>query len=154
MDVQVFETMNLIVHVEVASEVVGTGNGCLLIQQRHRVLRCVVVGHLCPVRIGNVLSVNQWLVESTCDILIGRIIDVDRTGGIYRQGCTNSAAGVGIEVFLRHVLGGNNHVQVVVQQTRREVKADVGTIHLRTFYNTFRNVETSRDTIRNAPQAS
>ena len=130
--------MNLILHVQVADEVVGTCYDVLVLQQGQRVLRCVGVLGQFPVRVvvGGAL---RGLPESA-EVLAHLAVVVDRTRGVDAQGCADGTAGVGIAVVLVHVLSRDVEGQVFVQERGGQVQREVGAAHLRGLDDTVRHV--------------
>lgn len=72
MDVQVLETMNLIVGLDITREVVGIGECLLEVQQGNRVLRSIRVRGVSPSRISERRCVDGLIVtveEAVCRVV-------------------------------------------------------------------------------------
>ena len=128
MDVQILETMYLIVHLDVAREVVDIGIHLLLTEQRHGVLRSVVVLYILPARVYRRRTGSEPLEVAAHKLIVLAVVAY-RTGGVHREGCTDGTACVGIAVFLVHVLGVDIEYQVVLEETGRQIDRTVETTH-------------------------
>ena len=84
MDVQVLETVDLIVGLEVAGEVACLGDGLLLLQQGQRVLRGIGIAGVSPVGVAERCT-HVWLIVATKE-LGSLVVCIDRTGGVDGKG--------------------------------------------------------------------
>ena len=116
MDMQVLEAMNLVVHLDIPSKVVGTCDGALLVQECNGVLWRIFIRHLRPVGILDILGIVKWLIITTSDILVDVIVNIDRTCGVYGKSSTNSSTSIRIVIPLSHVLGSNVESQVIIEE--------------------------------------
>ena len=136
MQMKVFKSMNLVVHVDVACKVAGSRFTTLQLQQCQGVLRSIGVGGVFPGRIHILRRLG--MLEVSTEELGTRIvcIKIDRLCGVHRERSTNGSTCIGIAVFLVGVFCCNLHIQMILKERGREVQAGIGTAHPRGLYNT------------------
>ena len=116
MQMQILETMNLVINLEVAAVVTGVSHNFFLIEKSHWILGCIRVGCILPVRVCHIISlVNQVLIVTACNCILVTFTK-DRLCWIHRQSSTDSTACICIAILLIHELTCDVEVQVLVEQ--------------------------------------
>ena len=113
---QILETMNLVIYLEVATVVTGVSYSFFLVEKSYWVLGSIRVGSILPVRVCYILRlVDQVLIVTACNCILVAFTK-NRFCWIHRQSCTDSTACICIAVFLIHELTCDVEVQVLVEQ--------------------------------------
>ena len=142
MDVEVFETVNLIVEFDVTDCRLALGSVILEFEQCHRVLRSVGVGGVNPVRVG--VAGSYRVLPVTAKFLD---VGINRLSWVGIDGCTKHCT-IGIAVVCIHVFCTQVDVQVVVEQRRREVESSSEALEARSLNDTLLVGVTQAHTIR------
>ncbi len=135
MDVKVFETMNLIVELDVTNHHIGFCLVVLIVDESNRVLRCVGVGRVFPILIVEICC--QWILPiatkfnetwiATCQTY--------RMSWVSTNGIAKCTA-IRIFVLRMHILCCEVHCQVVVEEGRSEVQRGSEALEFGVLHNT------------------
>ena len=81
-------------------------------------------------------------------------IEVYRLSGIHWKSRTYCTACISITVFLIHILSVNLQIEVIIEERRRKIQADIGTAHPWGFNDTVRSVISQTQTVRHIFQTT
>ena len=135
MDVKVFETMNLIVELNVTNHHIGFCLVVLIVDESNRVLRSVGVGSVFPILIVEICC--QWILPIATKFNETRIATCQtyRMSWVSTNGIAKCTA-IRIFVLRMHILCCEVHCQVVVEEGRSEVQRGSEALEFGVLHNT------------------
>ncbi|CCZ86254.1 unknown [Phocaeicola plebeius CAG:211] len=143
---QIRQEMELIIHFHISYKVIAVGPVVLLFQCGHRILGCVLVGCISPVRIGEIGCSLRILIVASKHI-IHAISPIHRTGRIHRQRSSNGGSGIRIAVLSVHVFGSHIDFQMIVKERRSQINRSCKSLEIRSLDNSIVIIVSQRNTV-------